>query len=82
MNEKAKLTDEQIAKLPFELYREGFKYYGKTHAHPNSTFKRHDHETNRSSDFPVWRLSGTDFLLWHLWQPSCPRADDFSAAML
>jgi hypothetical protein len=35
----AKLTDEQIAKLPFDLYREGFIYYGKTHAHPNSTFK-------------------------------------------
>ena len=35
----AKLTDEQIAKLPFDLYRQGFEYYGKTHAHPNSTFK-------------------------------------------
>lgn len=34
-----KLTDEQIAKLPFGLYREGFIYYGKTHAHPNSTFR-------------------------------------------
>lgn len=34
-----KLTDEQIAKLPFDLYREGFDYYGKTHAHPNSTFR-------------------------------------------
>lgn len=34
-----KLTDEQIAKLPFDLYRQGFDYYGKTHAHPNSTFK-------------------------------------------
>jgi fermentation-respiration switch protein FrsA (DUF1100 family) len=32
-------TDEQIARLPFDLYREGFDYYGKTHAHPNSTFK-------------------------------------------
>ena len=35
----SKLTDEQIAKLPFDLYREGFEYYGKTHAHPNSTFR-------------------------------------------
>jgi uncharacterized protein len=34
-----KLTEEQIAKLPFDLYRQGFEYYGKTHAHPNSTFK-------------------------------------------
>jgi fermentation-respiration switch protein FrsA (DUF1100 family) len=31
------LTDEQIAKLPFELYRQGLVYYGKTHAHPNSS---------------------------------------------
>ena len=35
----ATLTDEQIAKLPFDLYRQGFEYYGKTHAHPNSTFR-------------------------------------------
>ncbi len=35
----AKLTDEQIAKLPFDLYRQGFEYYGKSHAHPNSTFR-------------------------------------------
>lgn len=35
----ANLTDEQIAKLPFDLYRQGFEYYGKTHAHPNSTFR-------------------------------------------
>lgn len=35
----SKLTDEQIAKLPFDLYREGFIYYGKTHAHSNSTFR-------------------------------------------
>jgi len=35
----ANLTDEQIAKLPFELYRQGYHYYWKTHAHPGSTFK-------------------------------------------
>ncbi len=34
-----KLTDEQIAELKFDLYRQGFEYYGKTHAHPNSTFR-------------------------------------------
>jgi len=34
-----KMTDEEIAKLPFDLYREGYEYYGKTHAHPNSTFR-------------------------------------------
>lgn len=35
----ANLSDEQIAKLPFVLYRQGYEYYWKTHAHPNSTFK-------------------------------------------
>ena len=35
----ANLTDEQIATLPFEMYRQGYAYYWKTHAHPNSTFK-------------------------------------------
>ena len=35
----ANMTDEQIAKLPFALYRQGYEYYWKTHAHPNSTFK-------------------------------------------
>lgn len=35
----ANLTDEQIAALPFELYRQGYHYYWKTHAHPGSTFK-------------------------------------------
>jgi hypothetical protein len=36
-NESAPLTDEQIAKLPFDLYREGYIYYGRTHAHPNAS---------------------------------------------
>lgn len=36
---KTPLTDEQIAKMPFALYREGYIYYGKTHAHPNSSGK-------------------------------------------
>ncbi|SHM21371.1 alpha/beta hydrolase [Rhodanobacter sp. OK091] len=35
----ANLTDEQIAKLPFDLYRQGYEYYWKTYAHPGSTFK-------------------------------------------
>lgn len=29
-------TDEQIAALPFEMYREGAVYYERTHDHPNS----------------------------------------------
>lgn len=33
------LSDEQIEKLPFDLYREGAIYYTRTHAHPNSTFR-------------------------------------------
>jgi uncharacterized protein len=35
----ADLTDEQIAAQPFDLYRQGYEHYWKTHAHPNSTFK-------------------------------------------
>jgi uncharacterized protein len=35
----ANLTDAQIAALPFDLYRQGYAYYWKTHAHPGSTFK-------------------------------------------
>ena len=33
------LTDESISKIPTDLYREGMMYYGKTHRHPNSTFR-------------------------------------------
>jgi fermentation-respiration switch protein FrsA (DUF1100 family) len=33
------VTDAQIAALPFEMYRQGYEYYWRTHAHPNSTFK-------------------------------------------
>jgi fermentation-respiration switch protein FrsA (DUF1100 family) len=32
------LSEDQLAKMP-DLYREGYEYYGKTHAHPNSTFR-------------------------------------------
>ena len=35
----ADMTDAQIAALPFELYRQGYEYYWRTHAHPGSTFK-------------------------------------------
>lgn len=35
----ANLTDAQIEALPFDLYREGYQYYWRTHAHPGSTFK-------------------------------------------
>jgi hypothetical protein len=51
----ANLTDEQISKLPFELYRQGYEYYWKTHAHPNSTFKY-----TTSSLLDLMRFDATD----------------------
>lgn len=33
------VTPEQAAKLPFDLYRDGYEYYLQSHAHPNSTFR-------------------------------------------
>ncbi|UXS01292.1 alpha/beta hydrolase [Agrobacterium tumefaciens] len=35
----ANLTDAQIEALPFDLYRQGYHYYWRTHAHPGSTFR-------------------------------------------
>lgn len=35
----ADMTDEEIAALPFEMYRQGYEYYWRTHAHTGSTFK-------------------------------------------
>ncbi len=32
------LTEAEIAKISTDLYREGYEYYFRTHAHPNSTF--------------------------------------------
>jgi fermentation-respiration switch protein FrsA (DUF1100 family) len=34
----ASITDEEIAKTKTDLYREGYEYYYRSHAHPNSTF--------------------------------------------
>lgn len=34
----ASITDEEIAKTKTDLYREGYEYYYRTHAHSNSTF--------------------------------------------
>ncbi len=53
----ANLTDEQIVKLPFELYRQGYEYYWKTHAHPNSTFKY-----TTSSLIDLMRFDATDHI--------------------
>ncbi|WP_241482386.1 alpha/beta hydrolase [Muribacter muris] len=32
----AGMTPEQVATLPYDLYRQGYEYYAQTHAHPNS----------------------------------------------
>lgn len=36
--EKANISDDQLKDMT-DLYKEGYIYYGKTHAHPNSTFQ-------------------------------------------
>ena len=47
----ADMSDAQIAALPFELYREGYEYYWKTHAHAGSTFK---YTTSSLLDLMLW----------------------------
>jgi fermentation-respiration switch protein FrsA (DUF1100 family) len=47
----ANLTDAQIAALPFDLYREGYEYYWRTHAHPGSTFR---YTTSSLMDLMRW----------------------------
>ncbi|MFP3606433.1 alpha/beta hydrolase [Paraburkholderia sp. SIMBA_053] len=53
----ADVTDEQIAALPFAMYRQGYEYYWRTHAHPNSTFKY-----TMSSLLDLMRWDATDQL--------------------
>lgn len=53
----ANLTGEQIAKLPFDLYRQGYEYYWKTHSHPGSTFKY-----TTSSLLDLMRFDATDHI--------------------
>lgn len=45
------LTNESISKIPTDLYREGMIYYGKTHRHPNSTFR---YTTSSLMDLMSW----------------------------
>lgn len=33
----AQMQPEQVDKLPFDMYREGYEYYAQTHVHPNAT---------------------------------------------
>lgn len=51
----ADMTDAQIAALPFEMYRQGYEYYWRTHAHPGSTFKY-----TTSSLLPLMRWDADD----------------------
>jgi fermentation-respiration switch protein FrsA (DUF1100 family) len=53
----ADMTDEQIAALPFEMYREGYQYYWRTHAHDGSTFRY-----TTSSLLDLMRWDATDQL--------------------
>lgn len=50
-----KMRKEEVAKMPFELYREGYEYYLETHAHPNSTFRY-----TQSSLLDLMRFDATD----------------------
>lgn len=47
----ASVTDEEIAKTTTDLYREGYEYYYRTHAHPNSTFL---YTTSSLLDLMTW----------------------------
>ena len=47
----ADMTDAQIAALPYEMYRQGYEYYWRTHAHPGSTFK---YTTSSLMDLMRW----------------------------
>jgi len=47
----ADLTDAQIEALPFDLYRQGYHYYWRTHPHPGSTFR---YTTSSLMDLMRW----------------------------
>lgn len=72
---ESNLTDEQIAQLPFDLYREGFIYYGKTHAHPNSTFR---YTVSSLLDLMTWdATSNVDLINQPLLMLAGSKADTF-----
>jgi len=50
----ASITDEEIAKTQTDLYREGYEYYYRSHAHPNSTFL---YTTSSLLDLMAWDAS-------------------------
>lgn len=47
----ATITDDEIAKTSTDLYREGYVYYYRTNAHPNSTFL---YPTSNLMDLMTW----------------------------
>lgn len=54
------ITDEEIANTSTDLYREGYEYYYRTHAHPNSTFL---YTTSSLMDLMTWdATSGMDLI--------------------
>ncbi len=54
------VTPEQVAKLPFDLYREGYDYYIVNYAHPNSTFR---YTKSSLIDLMDWDASEGMFLI-------------------
>lgn len=54
------VTPEQAAKLPFDLYREGYDYYIVNYAHPNSTFR---YTKSSLIDLMDWDASEGMFLI-------------------
>lgn len=54
------VTPEQAAKLPFDLYREGYDYYMVNYAHPNSTFR---YTKSSLMDLMDWDASEDMFLI-------------------
>ena len=81
----ARLSDEEIADLPFDLYREGYEYYWDTHEHPNSTFRytmssllalmRFDAATNMDLiDQPLLMMGGSDADTLYMTEEAFPLA--------
>lgn len=53
----AALTDEQITALPFEMYRQGYEYYARTHAHASASSRY-----TMSSLLDLMRWDATDHI--------------------